>query len=395
MYIILRILLMLNVGAPRLLLAVILFFCFQYSYGQAISTTTGGNWNTAATWVANAVPTAGQTVTINGPVALDVNTPSIASLTINATKTLTTTGAFTVNVTGAITVDGTYSNGSTGAITVGSVAVNAGGTYVHAINGGVIPTATWAVTSNCNITGVTVTAPLGFAQPGFGFGNLTWDCPGQTANIYMETSFPIQNDFTINNTGLPFNATNHALRMSNTAGGAGSYTIGVGRDLIVNSNGAFKMNNSTGSCTITVGRNFNVNGGNFIVVTGAANSTVSVTGDVTISGATALLDLQEDPSAAVGTLNVAGNFTNTAGIGSVNESGGGSGLIVFNKAGTQTYSSTSGLVTNTVNFTVSVGATLQMASPTTVVDGGGTFLLSAGAALGVTSAAGNYRRCYR
>ncbi len=367
-----------NVGAPKLLFAVLLFICFQNAYGQVTSTTGGGNWNTGGTWIGGIVPGVGQAVVIDGPVTLDINTPNIASLTINAAKTFTTTAARTVTVTGAITVNGTYSNGSTGAIAAGSIAVNGGATYVHAIDGGTIPTATWAASSNCNITGITATAPVGFGQ---NFGNFTWNSTGQTADIYMQSNVTVQGDFTIANSGLPINAANHALRMSNTATG---YTIGVTGNLIVGSNGAFKMNNNTGSCAINVGGNFNLNGGNFTLVTGASNSTVSVTGDVSISGGT--LELQEDPSAVTGTLNVTGNFTNTG--GTVDESGGGVGLIVFNKAGTQTYSSAAGLVTNTVNFTVNNGTTLQMAAPATVVDGGGTFLLSAGATLGVTSPGG-------
>ena len=91
-----------------------------------------------------------------------------------------------------------------------------------------------------------------------------------------------------------------------------------------------------------------------------------------------------DGTIAIGTINVTGDFSQTSGTISVTSTG--PGAIVFNKAGTQTYTS-GGTISSTINFTVNSGSTLQMgtgASPSTIT-GAGTFTLSSGATLGVTS----------
>ena len=68
-----------------------------------------------------------------------------------------------------------------GVLTPASMTVNAGGAYEHAMNGGTIPTATWAATSNSVITGITTTLPAGVTQ---NFGNLTWNCTNQMSNVF-------------------------------------------------------------------------------------------------------------------------------------------------------------------------------------------------------------------
>ena len=88
-----------------------------------------------------------------------------------------------------------------------------------------------------------------------------------------------------------------------------------------------------------------------------------------------------------GGLIVAGDFSHTG--GTINESSTGTGSIVFNGSTPQIYTS-GGTCTNTINFTVNSGSTLQMANETTVVGSGstGTFNLAADGTLGVTSADG-------
>ncbi|MCW5903906.1 MAG: autotransporter-associated beta strand repeat-containing protein, partial [Cyclobacteriaceae bacterium] len=310
-------------------------------------------------------------------VTLDVNTGALTSLTIDGT--LTTTGAYTVDAT-TITVNGTYTNGSTGAITVTTMFVNGGATYDHAVNmanANTIPSATWAPTSNFNVTGVVSNAPTGFGQT---FGNLTWNSVGQTINAYLQSNITIQGDFTVLATGASFDPNNLALRMSNNATG---YTIGVTGNVSINGNSSFKMNNGSGSCTMNVGGDFTLNNGNFTIVTGNANSTLSVTGNVNILGGNLLM--HEDGSATTATLNVTGNFVHTG--GTINETGGGVGSIVFNKNGTQSYTS-GGTVLNTINHTVNSLSVLQMATAGTAIEGDGSFTLSAGATLGITSVDG-------
>jgi len=131
----------------------------------------------------------------------------------------------------------------------------------------------------------------------------------------------------------------------------------------------------------TVSGDLIIDGGYFVVGSGASR-TLNVLGNVFVTAGT--LDLSRS-AGATGTLNVHKDFSATG--GTITETNTGSGSIVFNGGITQTYSSGS-LVSNTINFTVSNGTTLQMADQSTVVSGGGTFLLSAGATLGINATAG-------
>ncbi|MEP2669845.1 MAG: PKD domain-containing protein, partial [Cyclobacteriaceae bacterium] len=354
------------------------------AYSQ-ITTGGSGNWSSTSVnlpWAGGAVPTAGQTVTINNThiVTLDVNTAvTLASITINPGGTLITTGINSIDAN-TITVNGVYTNGSSGAVTVTNWIAGPGATYNHTYDGGSIPFASttrmWNATSNVFITGIiNATTIGGFEQT---FGNVTWNSASQDSNCYLEANATIQGDFDVFSTGS-LDPTNHALRMSNTATG---YTVTVLGDLFVNANATFKMNNSTGSCTLDIANNLTIDGV-FMAVTGAAPSTVTVGGNVVIG--TGTLNLTEDGSAAIGTLNIAGNFSNTA--GTLTETGGGTGSIVFNGGTTQTFTS-GGTFANTINYTVNSGTTLQMAAAGTVVSSDGDFTLSAGATLGVTSPVG-------
>ena len=88
---------------------------------------------------------------------------------------------------------------------------------------------------------------------------------------------------------------------------------------------------------------------------------------------------------AVGTLNIAGNFSHTG--GTITETGTGSGSILFNGSNNQFYTS-GGTISNTISFSVNSNSKLQISSPATIVSGSGSFNLSSGATLGITSASG-------
>ena len=211
------------------------------------------------------------------------------------------------------------------------------------------------------------------------FGNFTWNCTGQTTNLYLASNMTITGSFTISATGATLDPTNLSLRMSNTTTG---YTINITKDLIIQGNSTFKLNNNSGGCTVNVGGNLSLSTGNLTVVSGTAKLTVNVTGNVNIPSGT--LILSED--ANLGTLNVAGNFTQTG--GTIDESSTGSGSIVFNGGGAkQTYTS-GGTVSNTINFTVNNNSYLQMAAAGTQITGGGSFTLSSGSTLGIMATDG-------
>ncbi|NJN41195.1 MAG: S-layer family protein [Flammeovirgaceae bacterium] len=95
--------------------------------------------------------------------------------------------------------------------------------------------------------------------------------------------------------------------------------------------------------------------------------------------------MQEDnPVNTLGRLDINGNLTVAAG-GSITETeANGKGEILFTGAGTQIFTN-AGTISNQIDVVVNPGVTLQMGTPASSFSGTGTFLLSAGATLGVTS----------
>ncbi len=146
----------------------------------------------------------------------------------DATSSVTT-------VSGTLKNDGS-STGTAGTIT--STALNLifanGGNYLHALNGGTIPTASWNSASTCSIIGMVATTPAGLAQS---FGNFTWNCSGQTGSVSTTGNMIVKGDFTL---------TAGTFRLNNNT----SYTLTIGGNYIQNG-GIFNFNSgSSGSSTI-------------------------------------------------------------------------------------------------------------------------------------------------
>jgi hypothetical protein len=116
------------------------------------------------------VTTASQKGDISGTLVVNSNTNSDNTFTSNTVGTT----VVTVGSGGAIT-----NNGGTITSTAATLVFGAGSTYNHARDGGAIPTANFSSnpTSTCNITGITANNPTGFSGT---FGNVTWNCSGQT-----------------------------------------------------------------------------------------------------------------------------------------------------------------------------------------------------------------------
>jgi hypothetical protein len=351
----------------------LLFGTVTNVFGQSTDdyrTRQTGNWNSLTTWERHngttwqtltgaaplTLPTSGDNnITIlNGHIVAVTENVTVDQVVIETGGQITINNAFTLRIANGIGTDlnvfGTLQTNSTAGNATGNIAgirvnggasisFNSGGTYIHNVNGEGIPTASWDVNSNCLVTGVVATLPGGRNQ---NFGNLIWNNTAQTATTAYG-ALSITGNLTIQSTGSgQFNFTNAT---ANTVGG----------DFIQTGGTVWLAN--TGATSLTVGGNFSLSGGNFNLSYGAG----------------------------VGTLNVAGNFTHTG--GTITESSTGSGAIVLNGSSMQTYTS-GGAVTNTINFTVSDGAYLQMAEENTLISGGGTFTLASGAALGITSLTG-------
>ncbi|MFZ1677978.1 MAG: hypothetical protein WAT91_11925, partial [Saprospiraceae bacterium] len=179
---------------------------------------------------------------------------------------------------------------------------------------------------------------------GQAFGNLTYDCTSMTSGAKLMA-----------NTGLSV---------------AGNFQV-------INTGAGFlQMNQASinvgGSCTISDDFQFNNPTNN--------PRTMNVAGDFSLTAGTFSLST----AGGIDTLQVKGNFSLSGGTLTEN---GANPSVIFSKAGTQTYTSGS-TVSNSILFIVNNGTTLQMASESTTVDGAGSFTLAAGATLGITSTAG-------
>ena len=305
--------------------------------------STGSNSTLTVSAAANdAISVAsGSTLTVSGRDAATDRT---------LTLTTTNTAGLQANISGTLRVARDNSQaGATGSFTRGgtnaAINFNSGSIYEHAVNGGTLPTATWNITSTCLITGITGNIPTAtsFNQT---FGNLTWNSTGQTVNADLGGNLSrVDGTFTMASTGAT---------------------------------GFFRPR---GNVTYA---NFVQTGGNIRLAIVSTAFTITVPGNFTITGGT----LNLSNTGAVGTLRIGGNCTISG--GTVTELSTGSGLIEFNGTGTQLYTS-GGTIANAVNISVNSGSTLQMgtgAVPAIISGSTGTFTLSSGASLGITSAEG-------
>lgn len=175
-------------------------------------------------------------------------------------------------VSGLLKNDGS-AGGTAGTITSTSSDLNfTAGNYEHALNGGIIPTATWNASSTCLINGITNTVPTvtSFAQA---LGNFTWDCASQSAAIDLAGNLTtVTGNFTMVNTN------GQHLRGS-TANA--SYTLTISGDYI-QTGGIFDFHQTNDNVNeaINLGGSFNQTGGTF----DRSNNTGSFTFNFTGSG---------------------------------------------------------------------------------------------------------------
>jgi hypothetical protein len=324
----------------QLLFILSLFFIINNSvYSQSAGdyrSAVTGNWNTLATWqryngTAWVTPTGGEGVpsSTSGVITIlsghNVSIPNVNQtadqMTINSGGQVTVGAGRTLTIangTGTdLSVNGTLVNSGTLTFNTGVTATfGSGSIYQHAKDAGTIPTANWNANSTCSITGVIGTIPTGLGQS---FGHLTWNCPGQTTSTTPTTEYNIQGNLTIQNTNT----------------------------------GQFRMGTSATSINNVIG-NYIQSGGT-VRISGATSRVLNVSGNVSLSGGTLVMS----DNTTVGTLNVAGNFTHTA--GTITETSTGSGTIVFNGTSNQTYTG-GGTISNTINFTLNNAAGLTLNS---------------------------------
>ncbi len=304
-----------------------------------------GDWTSAATWETNNgamwLPAAdfpasadaglitvrsGHVVTVTAPLSCDqlvVEPGGRLVLDPAAILSLTNGPGADLQVWGEIVNAGTITN-QIGA----SVVFQSGSKYQHAFSTtpGNVPTAVWAADSTCEFAGYTTNTnpPTGLTQS---FGNVTWNCAGQSGPLHLGRSLTnVRGNFTIVNTG------SGTLIGSTNGGSAGTYTMNIGKDLILQG-GVFDFANNVA-----------------------------------------------DPSGTPSfTLNLGGSYLQTGGTFTHTES---EAPLLINFTGTNASFTQSGgtFTTTRINFNIASGAVLTLNSPITVASGR-SFVVSSGGAL--------------
>ncbi len=364
---------------------------------------TSGNWSNASTWekyngttwaAAGSAPTSadgiitiqnGHTVTVTANVSVDqvvINTGGEVDINSGITLTVANGAGTDLDVTGIVKSTGTLSTGGA------SVIFQSGGKYQHNQNGSTLPSFTWNTGSTCEVTGVTTTLPSGLSQT---FKNFTWNCSGQSSAFDLNASLQsINGDLTIISTGS-------SSFQFDQQGNNNTLTIGGN----FNFQGGTVYSCTNGSTTINLTGNYVQTGGTFAFTKaggtayGNTSTVMNVTGNVTISGGT--LDLSQcdanNSAKGIGQVYLKGNMT-LSGTGLITEtSAQSSGQIYFNSTTVTQYftSSSSGCITQQVDFTVNSGAILRMDDQ--IITGAGNFSLLSGGGLmigdgnGITSSA--------
>lgn len=219
-----------------------------------------------------------------------------------------------------------------------------GSSYIHDLDEGDIPDATWATASNCIIRGSVFNGPRFLNRA---FGNFTWDCAGQVREAKLAASgMTVSGTFTVANTGTSFlemDQTNFIV--TNLAISGGTFVIGSDYLLL----GIIPIGVSR---TIEVRENFSVSGGNLMM------------------GQFAFIP-------GVGTINVKGHFSHTGGV--ITESGAGEGRFIFNGPSVQTFTkSPAATISNNIDFTVNANSAIDFG--TSILNGSlGTFTLNSSA----------------
>jgi len=294
------------------------------------------------------------------------NTALIAgSLSLNITSNdpgVFNTANCSVSVTGNLINNGGTINSSAATLTL-----SAGGQYQHAVNGGTIAPATWAAGSHCLVTGTTSSVPGGLNQA---FADFTWDCAGQSANLTLNGQLTsVNGDLTINHTDLYY------LMLSSANNS--TYTLNVGGNMEVNDDVSLAIVAGDNIvATLNVAGDFLLSGASssasyfdFYILSGGSATlnkvVMSVSGNYVQSGGLMDLAYGESNVAAFNELRLSGNFQ-LSGSGVLNTGTGdasiSNGVLLFNKAGTQTYTVTNPTNISYVNYQVDNGSTLEIQS---------------------------------
>lgn len=374
----------------RFLLSILFFvgvvgFAFGQSTGD-FQTRQSGNWNDSDTWeewtgsswdntantptrtngvisvlnthivTVSANVTVDQTfvrtgaqITINSGVTLSVAAGSGDDMTIETNSNLVNNGVLSiasgfggsaqVRVHGLIDNRNSVSGGATNRLFFES-----GSEYVHGLDGGGIPTASWNTNSICSVEGVTSSIPSGVNQ---NFGDFIWDTQGLDAGGVSTIGLTGANS--INNFSI----------------------LNTGNDILVISDGS--------SITINVLNDFTVRNSSVIAITNSGDVTLEIGNDFEYSST------GDSYFAAVGTgsIELGGDFTFNSGSLS-NFDPSATGALIFNSGSTQSYIGSSSYGAggaDNIDFSIINGSILDMMGQNVIFSGSGDFTISASSTL--------------
>ena len=148
-------------------------------------------------------------------------------------------------------VSGLIQNSGTVTGTAARLSFLAGGSYIHARNGGSIPLATWNATSTASVEGIINSAPANIAQA---YGNFTWNCPSQSINFSFAGALTtINGNFTVSATGPTA-----GIILKNFGGATTSTTVAGD---YIQTGGKLTIIGTSESHNLNVRGNFNMSGG--------------------------------------------------------------------------------------------------------------------------------------
>jgi hypothetical protein len=325
---------------------------FMSQASDYFRTKASGNWNSVSTWEssingstnwisATLTPTStantitilsGHNVTVTAAVSVDqVIVTTNGKIIVNSGKTLTIAdGAdgFDLSVSGIIENSGTIT-------ATGAVKFESGGYYKHTANGGSMVEATWDANSTCEISGVTSATSitnLGSGQT-TAYGNLIWNCTGQTNWFNATGSFDVAGNFTVNSTGT---------RGINLVTSSSNRTFNIGGNLEING-AKLTLTNSSGIATLNIGGNLVLNNSSLNQLDFGFGSSAPSSGNyrsvINLSG-----DFYNGASSAILITTTASYY----------------GKIAFVKNGEQIFNNSSVSDMNGIDYIVNSGSTLKL-----------------------------------
>ncbi|MDR6966765.1 autotransporter-associated beta strand protein [Flavobacterium arsenatis] len=330
-----------------------------FTYVSGYVTKQNGDYNTASTWLLNAIPPAGANVIIDHAVTLSAaatNTPTSVTINTgdslafdNATSQLTTT-TLTNNGTLSFTAAGTLNMASTGTITNNST-FTAGNGLVNFAGAGTVNGSSAIAFNNITINGTVTLATIPTINGIFTIsgGNVT------AAPTYGNVSTLIYN------TGGPYGVSFEWTGNATTAGS------GVPQNVIINNSTSLTMPNASRG----IAGNLNITSGT-LALSGTVSADLYIAGNWTRA------------SGAIFTPNARAVFFNGSTTQVLTVTGGGTetfNYLVISGSGTLQLATGTNATVNTSN-----GVTLSSTNATSTIDlNGQTFTISGGGNLSLAS----------